>query len=120
MSVIERAEVKGLRSESSSHPDLAAGDRNPLLSPPTRISLDPENVERGLAKLVLALLELIRRLLERQAVRRLEAGSLTEDQLEKLGQTFSRLEQKLIELRELFGLSEEDLQISLGPLGRLY
>lgn len=86
---------------------------------PQRISLDPENVERGLAKLVLALLELLRRLLERQAVRRLEADSLTEEQTEKLGLTFSRLEQKMIEMRELFALTEEDLQISLGPLGRL-
>ena len=86
---------------------------------PRRINTDPENVEHGLAKLVLTLIELLRQLMERQAIRRIEAGSLTDDEIERLGQTFQRLEVRLKELREAFGLREEDMNLSLGPLGDL-
>ncbi|MBI4241852.1 MAG: gas vesicle protein K [Candidatus Rokubacteria bacterium] len=86
---------------------------------PRRINSDPEKVEQGLAKLVLTLIELLRQLLEKQAVRRIEAGSLTPEEIERMGVTFLRLEEKMVELRALFGLTEEDLNLSLGPLGDL-
>ena len=86
---------------------------------PRRINADPERVEQGLAKLVLTLIELLRRLLEKQALRRIEAGTLTPEEIERMGVTFLRLEQKMGELRAHFGLSQEDLNLSLGPLGDL-
>jgi len=86
---------------------------------PRRINADPERVEQGLAKLVLTLIELLRRLLEKQALRRIEAGSLTPEEIERMGVTFLRLEEKMAELLTHFGLSEEDLNLSLGPLGDL-
>jgi CRISPR/Cas system-associated endonuclease Cas1 len=76
-------------------------------------------VEHDLAKLVLALIELIRRLLEKQALRRVEAGSLSEDEVERLGQTLLKLEQKMDELKTTLGLQDEDLDLNLGPLGDL-
>lgn len=83
---------------------------------PGRINADPEKVEHGLARLVLTLVELLRRLLEKQALRRIEAGSLTPEEIERMGVTFLRLEEKMVELRALFGLSAEDLALPLGPL----
>ncbi len=84
-----------------------------------RIDCSPENVEQGLAKLVLSLIELLRRLLERQAIRRMEGGSLTDQQVEDMGQALMRLEQKVHELAASFGLKPEDLNLELGPLGKL-
>lgn len=86
---------------------------------PRRINADPEKVEQGLARLVLTLVDLLRRLLEKQAIRRIEAGSLTPEEIERMGVTFLRLEEKMAELRAHFGLTEEDLTLSLGPLGDL-
>ncbi|MGW0005228.1 gas vesicle protein K [Nocardia grenadensis] len=87
------------------------------LSP--RIDSDPETVERGLVTLVLTLVELLRQLMERQALRRVDAGDLREDQVERIGTTLMLLEQRMDELREHFGLTPEDLNIDLGPLGPL-
>lgn len=84
-----------------------------------RILLDSNKVEQGLAKLVLTIIELLRQLMERQAMRRVENDSLTDDQLEELGLTLMRLEEKMEELKRLFGLEKEDLNIELGPLGKL-
>src|ERR1051326_1721972 len=84
---------------------------------PQRIQADESNVEQGLAKLVLTLIELIRRLLEKQALRRIEAGSLTEEQIERMGGTFLKLERKMDELKSPFGLEDEELNLNLGPLG---
>jgi Gas vesicle protein K len=84
-----------------------------------RVNADPENVERGLAQLVLTIIELLREIMERQALRRIDGGQLTEDQVERLGQTFMELDKRMAELRETFGLTEEDLNLRLGPLGRL-
>lgn len=81
---------------------------------PERIDVDPDDVERGLAGLVLGLVELLRQVLERQAVRRMEGGSLTDDEIERVGVALMRLERKVRELADHFGLSEEDLRISLG------
>lgn len=86
---------------------------------PERIDANPENVEKGLAKLVLTLIELIRRLLEKQAIRRIEAGGLTDEEIEKMGETFMKLEKKMGELKKEFGLEDEDLNLNLGPLGDL-
>lgn len=86
---------------------------------PQRIDADESNVEQGLAKLVLTLIELVRRLLEKQALRRIEAGSLTDEQIERMGETFLKLEQKMEELKGVFGLESEDLNLHLGPLGDL-
>ena len=86
---------------------------------PSRVNADPHNVERGLAQLVLTLIELLRQLMERQAIRRMEAESLTDDEVERLGQTFMRLEQRMQELKKSFGLEDKDLNLDLGPLGKL-
>ena len=84
-----------------------------------RIDADPENVERGLAQLVLTIVELLRQLMERQALRRVEAGGLDDETIERLGSTLMALEQRMEELKAVFGLTDEDLNIDLGPLGRL-
>lgn len=81
---------------------------------PERIDLDPDDVERGLAGLVLGLVELLRQVLEKQAVRRMEGGTLTDDEIERVGLALMRLERKVRELAEHFGLSEDDLRIGLG------
>jgi hypothetical protein len=84
-----------------------------------RIDADPESVEKGLVTLVLTLVELLRQLMERQALRRVEQGSLTDDQIEKVGSTLMALEARMAELRDHFGLTVEDLNLDLGPLGPL-
>jgi hypothetical protein len=84
-----------------------------------RVNADPESVERGLAQLVLTIVELLRQLMERQALRRIDGGDLTEEQVERLGTTFMELDRRMTELREQFGLTAEDLNLDLGPLGRL-
>jgi len=84
-----------------------------------RIDADPESVEKGLVALVLTLVELLRQLMERQALRRVEQGSLTDDQVEKVGSTLMALEARMAELRDHFGLTVEDLNLDLGPLGPL-
>ena len=86
---------------------------------PSRINADPKNVEKGLAKLVLTLVELIRKLLEKQAMRRIEGGSLTDEEIERVGETLMKLENKMKELKEIFGLKDEELNLNLGPLGDL-
>ena len=86
---------------------------------PERINIDSQSVEQGLAKLVLTLIELIRKLLEKQAVRRMEGGGLTPEQVEELGLALMKLEAKMQELKEQFGLEDEDLNLDLGPIGRL-
>jgi hypothetical protein len=86
---------------------------------PQRVNADPERVERGLAQLVLTLVELLRQLMERQALRRIEAGTLTDEEIERMGQTFMKLEERMDELKATFGLEDEDLNLNLGPLGDL-
>ena len=81
---------------------------------PERIAIDPDDVERGLAGLVLGVVELLRQVLERQAVRRMERGTLTDEEIENVGLALMRLEQKVRELASHFGLDEEDLRIRLG------
>ncbi|MEK7877741.1 MAG: gas vesicle protein K [Pseudomonadota bacterium] len=86
---------------------------------PKRIDANPKNVEKGLARLVLTLIELIRKLLEKQAMRRVAGGSLSDEEIEKVGLTLLKLENKMKELKEIFGLKDEELNLNLGPLGDL-
>jgi hypothetical protein len=86
---------------------------------PRRVNADPEQVEKGLAQLVLTLVELLRQLMERQALRRMDNGTLTEEEIERLGDTFLKLDRRMRELTEHFGLEEGDLNLNLGPLGDL-
>ena len=90
------------------------GDAAGLL--PRRINADQTTVEKDLAKLVLALVDLVRQLMERQAVRRVNAGSLSEDEVERMGETFLKLDRRMAELKTAFGLEGEDLNLSLGPI----
>jgi len=84
-----------------------------------RINADPEGVERGLAQLVLTIVELLRQLMERQALHRVAAGTLSDEQVERLGRTLMLLAERMDELKEIFGLEDRDLNLDLGPLGRL-
>ena len=103
-------------------PDLSpfAADQRSLGNALTRrINADPDTLERGLAQLVLTIVELLRQLMERQALRRVDGGTLSDEQVERLGRTFMELDRRMEELREQFGLTAEDLNLDLGPLGRL-
>jgi len=84
-----------------------------------RIDCNRETIEQGLAKLVLGLIELLHQLLERQAIRRMEGGTLTDEQVEEMGLALMKLEAKIKELADQFGLKPEDLNLNLGPLGNL-
>jgi hypothetical protein len=84
-----------------------------------RVNAKRDNLEKGLAQLVLTLIELLRQLMERQALRRIEGGSLTADEVERLGETFMLLEERMNELKEAFEIEDEELNLDLGPLGRL-
>ena len=101
-------------------PRSFAGDERTLGNALTRrVNADPESVERGLAQLVLTIVELLRQLMERQALRRVDLGTLSDEQVERLGRTFMELDRRMEELREQFGLTVDDLNLDLGPLGRL-
>ena len=86
---------------------------------PERIAADADSVENGLAKLVMSIIELVRRLLERQALRRMDAGNLTEEEIERLGNALMKLEEKMGEMKKIFGLEDDDLNLSLGPIKTL-
>ncbi|HET9947464.1 MAG TPA: gas vesicle protein K [Longimicrobiales bacterium] len=86
---------------------------------PSRVEADPEKLDVGLAKLVMTLVELLRRVLEHQAIRRLESGTLSEEEEERLGLAFLRLGERMAEIRAALGLTEDDLNLDLGPLGPL-
>jgi hypothetical protein len=106
----EVAELDAMRAELERFATRAA---------PPRWNADPEDVRRSVAKLVLTLVEFVRQLLERQAIRRMEAGTLTDDQIEAVGLALMRLEETVRELGAQFGLAPEDLTLDLGPVGRL-
>ena len=86
---------------------------------PERVDVDPDQVEQGLAKLVLTLVEFLRQLLERQAVRRMEGGTLSDEEVERMGVALMRLEQKVQEMARGFGIDPSELNLALGPLGNL-
>jgi hypothetical protein len=86
---------------------------------PERINADPDQVENGLARLVLTVIELLREILEHQAIRRMDGGTLSEEQVERLGLALLKLNERMEELKTIFGLTDDDLNIDLGPLGQL-
>jgi len=86
---------------------------------PSQIRLDPEHARNGLLQLVLTLVELLRELLERQAIRRIDSGTLAAEEIERLGLTFLRLSEEMERLKQQFGFDDEDLNLDLGPLGTL-
>ncbi len=101
---------------------MQGGPTPRVMSPashPPRINLDRDKVKNSLGQLVLTLVKLLHELLERQGIRRIEAGSLSDDQIERLGLTLMKQAQEIDRLRQEFGLEEEDLNIDLGPLGQL-
>jgi len=86
---------------------------------PARIDVDPDAVQQDLARLVLTVVELLRRVVEHQAVRRMEDGDLSDEQVERMGTALWQLEEKMKEIKGIFGLAGDDLNVDLGPLGRL-
>jgi len=100
---------------------LASQGEVPAVTPalPRRVSVDGETVERGLAQLVLTLVELLRQLMERQALHRMDAGTLTGEEIDRLGETFMKLADRIDELKRHFDLQDGDLNLDLGPLGTL-
>jgi hypothetical protein len=98
---------------------LAAELREIAPALPRRLDASAEDIEAGLARLVLTLVEFLRQVLEHQAVRRMEGGTLSEDEVERVGLALMRLEERLGEIKAAFNLEGEDLNIDLGPLGRL-
>jgi hypothetical protein len=104
-------ELSALRDEV----ERAAGDLGPA-----RLNGDPEEVRRSVARLVLSLVEFVRKLLERQAVRRVEEGTLTARETERLGLGLMRLEETVHDIAKRFDLDPEDLNLDLGPLGPLH
>ncbi len=106
----EVADVEALRAELER--------RAAALTAP-RWNADPEEVQRSVARLVLTLVEFLRALFERQAIRRMESGTLTAEQTEALGVALMRLEETIVDIAGRFGLSPADLNLDLGPLGRL-
>jgi hypothetical protein len=109
------------RSRLDRELDLFGGDDLERLEAglPRRVNADPEGLEKGLAQLVLTVIELLRQLMERQALRRIEGGTLSEEEVERLGRTFLALSERMEELKRVFGLEDEDLNLNLGPLGDL-
>jgi hypothetical protein len=98
---------------------LAAALREIAPALPDRIDASPEDIEAGVAKLVLTLVEFLRQVLEHQAVQRMEGGSLSDEEIERLGLALFRLQERMQEIKSIFGIDDEDLNIDLGPLGRL-
>ena len=107
---VEVQELESMRAEIERLAQRAA---------PPRWNADPEDVRRSVAKLVLTLVEFIRQLLERQAIRRMDAGTLTPDETEAVGLALMQLEATVRDLGAQFGLAAEDLTLDLGPVGRL-
>jgi hypothetical protein len=100
-------------------PDMTWPDRPRADALSGRINADPEDVEKGLAQLVLTIVELLRQLMERQALRRVQVGDLSDEETERLGRTMMLLNERMAELKEQFGLKDSDLNLNLGPLGNL-
>jgi len=110
----QAAQIFGFGRRPTDRADGGRAGRHAL-----KIRLQPENVRNGLAQLVLTLVELLRELLERQALRRIDAGSLNSGEVERVGTTFLRLAEEIERLKEYFGFTDEDLNLDLGPLGKL-
>lgn len=107
---VDVREVESLRAEL---------ERLRRSGPPPRWNADPDDVKRSVAKLVLTLVDAVRQLLERQAIRRMENGTLTDEQTESVGLALMRLEETVRDIGAQFGLAPEDLNLDLGPIGKL-
>jgi hypothetical protein len=108
------------RTEYDRFQAVAAAGLPPRATQPSlRIALEPDDVKKGLGRLILTVVELLRELLERQAVRRIDAGSLAEAEIERLGVTFLQLSEQMAVVKSALGLEGEDLNLDLGPLGTL-
>ena len=125
---METALTTRVESESLGDFDLVM-QQNDKIHPPAphhgipgraHLDLDPERLKNGLGQLVLTLIKLLHEVLERQALRRIDAGSLSEQQIEKLGLTLMQQAEEIDRLRREFGLEDQDLNLDLGPLGRLF
>jgi hypothetical protein len=117
-SALDRAPVAPTAALTATPPDPSPAEV--LAGLPARLEADAgESPERGLARLVLTLVELLRQILERQAVRRMDGGGLAAEEVERMGLALMELEAKMGELRAVFGLEEADLNLDLGPLGEL-
>ena len=110
LTVTELAKLDDLRREL---------ERTSGSSSPSRWNADPDDVERSVAQLVLTLVEFIRKLLERQAIRRMEAGTLTDQQTEDIGRALMKLEETVVDIAARFGVLPDDLNLDLGPIGKL-
>jgi Gas vesicle protein K len=110
LTVTELAQLDDLRREL---------ERTSTSSSPLRWNANPDDVQRSVAQLVLTLVEFIRKLLERQAIRRMEAGTLTAQQTEDIGRALMKLEETVVEIAAQFGILPEDLNLNLGPIGKL-
>lgn len=98
-------------------PAISDNEQERYLAP--KAAIDSKNVEKGLARLVLTLIDLIRKLMEKQAIRRIDAGQLHAEEIERVGDTFFQLDERMEQLKKTFGLKDEDLNLDLGPLGDL-
>lgn len=114
-----QAPAAGVEVTAGSEAPLAEELRAVARALPERINAGPEEVEQGLARLVLTLVELLRGVLEHQAVRRMDGGTLSKEEVERLGLALLRLAERMTELKAIFHLTDADLNIDLGPLGRL-
>ena len=110
LSVVEVGQLEDLRKEL----ERTAGSVSPM-----RWNADPEDVQRSIAQLVLTLVEFIRQLLERQAIRRMETATLTNQQIEDVGRALMKLEETIGDLADKLGIAREDLNLDLGPIGKL-
>jgi len=110
LSVVEVEQLEDLRKEL---------ERSAAQASPMRWNADPDDVQRSIAQLVLTLVEFIRQLLERQAIRRMEAGTLTAQQTEDVGRALMTLEETIGTLADTLGIAREDLNLDLGPIGKL-
>lgn len=114
------AKTAGLTvSELAKLDDLRRELERTNASSPLRWNADPDDVQRSVAQLVLTLVEFIRKLLERQAIRRMEAGTLTSEQTEDIGRALMKLEETVVDIAARFGVVPEDLNLDLGPIGKL-
>ena len=114
------AKTAGLTvSELAKLDDLRRELERTSASSPLRWNADPDDVQRSVAQLVLTLVEFIRKLLERQAIRRMEAGTLTDQQTEDIGRALMKLEETVVDIAARFGVLPEDLNLDLGPIGKL-
>jgi Gas vesicle protein K len=110
---VDQADIGAMLNQAATRQAGAFGDAD------GRLHIDPANVERDLAKLVLVVVELLRRLMEAQALKRMERGTLTDEEIDRLGEALFKAKAKVEEMREHFGIDEADFNIDLGPIGRV-